>query len=95
MPDLWNRLLGRHRRDGGPLSCRELVELVTDHLEGALSPTDDARFEAHIAGCANCTAYVRQMRETIAVLGGLATDSLSPQAEAELRTAFREWRAGR
>ena len=32
------------------LSCQELVELVTDYLDGALSPRDRARFDAHIAG---------------------------------------------
>jgi len=89
MPDLLNRLL---RRQPG-LSCRELVELVTDYLEGALPPRDHARFEAHVAGCANCAAYVRQMRETVALLGTLPADTLSLEAEHELRVAFRGWRA--
>ena len=89
MRDLLNRLL---RRQPG-LSCRELVELVTDYLEGALPPRDHARFEAHVAGCANCAAYVRQMRETVALLGTLSADALSLEAEHELRVAFRGWRA--
>jgi anti-sigma factor RsiW len=92
MRDLWNRLF--RRRDDGALVCRELVELVSDYLEGALSPRDRARFDAHIAGCVNCTAYVRQMRETLALMGELTTVSLSPQAEAELLAAFRDWKAG-
>jgi anti-sigma factor RsiW len=50
------------------MSCRELVELVTDYLEGALSPEDVARFEAHVAGCPGCAAYLEQMRTTIAVI---------------------------
>ncbi len=29
------------------LTCQELVELVTEYLEGTLSPADRARFEAH------------------------------------------------
>jgi anti-sigma factor RsiW len=91
MPDLLNRILRRGRDDG--LSCRELVELVSDYLEGALSPHDHSRFEAHIAGCENCSAYLRQMRETLALLGTLPADALSPEAEAELRAAFRDWRA--
>jgi anti-sigma factor RsiW len=90
MPDLLNRILRRGRDDG--LSCRELVELVSDYLEGALSPDQHSRFEAHVAGCANCAAYLRQMRETLALLGTLPADALSSEAEAELRAAFREWR---
>jgi anti-sigma factor RsiW len=93
MPDLLNRLLRRRSSDEG-LSCRELVELVTDYLEGALPARDHARFEAHIAGCANCAAYLRQMRETLVMLGSLPADALSREAEDELRTAFRDWKAG-
>ena len=31
------------------LTCQQLVELVTDYLEGALSAPERARFEAHLA----------------------------------------------
>jgi anti-sigma factor RsiW len=93
MRDFFNRLLGR-RGDDGALSCQEMVELVTDYLEGALPPADHSRFEAHIAGCEGCTMYLRQMREMLELLGELTTDSLSPQAEGELLAAFRDWKAG-
>jgi anti-sigma factor RsiW len=53
------------------LTCRELVELVTDYLEGILPKYDRARFDAHIAGCVNCTRYVEQFRETIRLTGTL------------------------
>jgi anti-sigma factor RsiW len=74
------------------LSCQELVELVTDYLEGALSDEARARFEDHIGRCGACTIYLEQMRETISLLGHLPPDALSPQAEAELLEAFRGWR---
>ena len=90
MPDLLNRLF---RRQPG-MSCRELVELVSDYLEGALAPHEHSRFEAHIAGCEHCAAYLRQMRETLALLATLPADALSRDAEDELRVAFREWKAG-
>jgi anti-sigma factor RsiW len=92
MPDLLNRIF--RRRGGEPgLSCQEMVELVTDYLEGALSPANHARFEAHIAGCEGCTMYLRQMREMLELLGELTTESISPQAEAELLAAFRDWQS--
>jgi anti-sigma factor RsiW len=90
MPDLLNRIL---RRQPPGLSCRELVELVSDYLEGALPPAERARFEKHIVGCDNCAAYVRQMRETVALLGTLPADELSFEVEEELRAVFRDWRA--
>jgi anti-sigma factor RsiW len=77
--------------DAEILSCRELIELVTDYLEGALPPTDVARFERHIAGCDGCTAYLAQFRQVIRVTGTLTLEDVSPEAEAELLQAFRGW----
>jgi anti-sigma factor RsiW len=73
------------------MPCRELVELVTDYLEGRLSPEDHARFEAHVADCEYCAEYLEQMRETIRVLGRLPEESLSPEGREVLLTAFRDW----
>ncbi len=73
------------------LSCKELVELVTDYLEGALPAMEGARFEEHIAGCPHCTAYLDQMRATISALGHIPEESLAPAARDELLTAFADW----
>jgi anti-sigma factor RsiW len=73
------------------IACCELVELVTDYLEGALSPQQHARFEHHIAGCDGCTAYLEQMRETIRLTGTLREQQISPDARAALLHAFRGW----
>lgn len=48
------------------LCCQELVELVTEWMEGALSTADDARLVAHLADCEPCTAYVEQLRLVVA-----------------------------
>jgi anti-sigma factor RsiW len=76
-----------------PITCRELVELVTDYLEDALPAPERARFEDHIADCEHCTAYLEQMRETIRLTGRLREDSLDPRARDELLAAFRDWKA--
>ena len=73
------------------LSCQELVELVTDYLEGALSEEETARFESHIGLCDGCNVYLEQIRQTIAVAGRLSVDALSPEAESALIDAFRDW----
>jgi anti-sigma factor RsiW len=74
------------------LTCRELVELVTDYVEGRLSPGDRARFEAHLAECEACETYLAQMRQTIRALGRLPAESLGPQATETLLDAFRDWK---
>ncbi|MEA2277639.1 MAG: hypothetical protein QOC78_2599 [Solirubrobacteraceae bacterium] len=84
----------RRHPGGGPLTCQQLVELVTDYLEGELAPAERARFEAHIAACEHCAAYLDQMRDTLAILGDLPPEALSADAERDLRAAFRDWREG-
>ena len=73
------------------LSCRELVELVTDYLEGSLPEEERLRFEDHIERCNGCRVYLEQIRQTVAALGHLPEDALTPEAERVLLDAFRDW----
>ena len=84
-------MLLRHRNE---LSCQQVVELVTDYLEGAMSRSDRRRFVRHLHGCVNCSAYLRQMQATIRATGALTADDLSPDAQEELTELFRNWRGG-
>jgi len=75
-----------------PLVCQEVVELVTDYLEGALSRSDRRRFEAHLADCPHCSEYLAQMRVTIRLTGRLGPDDLSPEMQDDLGELYRRWR---
>jgi anti-sigma factor RsiW len=75
------------------LTCAELVELVTDYFDGALSAGDRARFDEHIMTCPPCQAHLDQMRRTLDVLGRVPQQSLSVEAERDLLDAFRAWRS--
>jgi anti-sigma factor RsiW len=73
------------------LNCQELVELVTDYLEDALTGPERRSFEQHLAGCAGCSNYVAQMRETIGIAGRLSVDDVEPAAFDTLLVAFRSF----
>jgi anti-sigma factor RsiW len=88
MTTIWQRIRGGRSRG---LTCIELVELVTDYLEGNLDADERAQVEAHLAGCDACTAYIDEMRVTIAVVGRIEVDDLSDAAKSELMHAFRTW----
>ena len=75
------------------MTCRELVELITDYLEGVLPKSEHLRFEEHLAGCTGCRNYLDQMRWTIAILGRLTEDNLISVAHDELLELFRDWKA--
>jgi anti-sigma factor RsiW len=74
------------------MTCRELVEVVTDYLEGTLPAGDKRRLEEHLVECPYCMEYIDQMRKTIAALGELTEDSIGAEKRGELLEAFRGWR---
>lgn len=76
------------------LTCQELVELVTDYLEGALPAHERARFDEHLANCRHCRVYLEQMRRTIRAVGRLTVETIPDEARDALLTRFREWKRG-
>jgi anti-sigma factor RsiW len=74
------------------LTCKEVVELVTDYLGNALPDAERARFEEHLAGCEPCTHYLQQMRTTIELTGRLDADALPDDMKRDLVDAFRRWK---
>lgn len=74
------------------LTCRELVEIVTDYLEGALSPDEHVRFEKHLVMCDGCSIYVDQLQETIRLTGTLREEHVPEGAREALVSAFRGWK---
>ena len=76
------------------MNCNELVELVTEYLEGALPEGRRARFEEHLAGCDGCTAYMEQFRTTIRLTGMLTEEQVPADARETLLGAFRGWVSG-
>ena len=75
------------------MTCIELVELVTDYLEGSMPADERARFDEHISGCEGCTSYLEQLRITIRLTGMLTEEQIAPDARAALLDAFRDWRS--
>ena len=74
---------------GMTISCQEVVEIVTDYLEGQLDEAIRTELEAHLALCPGCDLYLDQMRATIDELGHVPVESLSEQAQSDLMSAFR------
>jgi anti-sigma factor RsiW len=79
-------------QDAADLTCKELVELVTDYLEDTLPPPSRKRFDDHLVTCPYCELYLEQMRQTIRIMGRLPDESIPPQAFDALLEHFRRWR---
>jgi anti-sigma factor RsiW len=78
--------------DLADLSCRELVELASDYVEGRLPPPQRTRFEMHLCYCAPCRLYLKQIRATIEAAGRITEDDLPPGSREALLAAFRDWK---
>jgi anti-sigma factor RsiW len=74
------------------VSCREVVEIVTDYLDGALAPDVLARLEAHLCDCDPCQRYIAQVRTTIGLTARATALEESPDRDA-LLAAFRAFNA--
>jgi anti-sigma factor RsiW len=70
------------------LACQDLVELITDYLEGALPPAEVAAVEAHLAECDGCDRYLDQMRATLRAIGTVPVATLPEEAVGSLLAAF-------
>ena len=75
------------------LACIELVEAITDYLEDAMPPRKRRLLEQHLTACDGCTAYVEQMRRTIATTGRLRAEDIPPELEERLLVAFESWKS--
>lgn len=75
------------------MTCKEVVELMTDYLYGFLSPRQRARFEEHISGCDGCRAYLQQLKTARMLIGRSANEPVPELLKGELMNAFRHWKA--
>jgi anti-sigma factor RsiW len=83
------------RTDVDHVTCRELVEVLTDYLEGVLTAEARADIERHIVICSGCSNYVEQFRSTIDLLGRIAADERDDAQASAALAIFRDWQAGR
>jgi anti-sigma factor RsiW len=73
------------------MTCQQLVELVTDYFEDALTPAERDRFDAHLEVCPGCVTYLEQVRTTMRLVRSADELEQSP-AVAQLVEMFRDYR---
>ena len=75
------------------LPCREVVDLLTDHVDGLLPADVTARITQHLTGCDGCTRYLQQLRQVIDAVGHLTLADLPDFTE--IKTGQNDGPAGR
>lgn len=74
------------------LRCKELTELVTEHLEGQLPIAQSVSVFLHLSSCQHCRAYLGQMKSLLKLLRQLPADPGPPRVGGQLLLAFRRGR---
>ena len=87
----WSRRSGPPKSQPEDISCREIVQIVNDYVEGVLPVGEREAVELHLNLCDGCTDYLQQLRLSIALTGEVPADALPPELEEELCLAFRSF----
>jgi hypothetical protein len=74
-------------------TCKEVVELATEYVEGAMTADQMTQFELHLNFCDGCFTFIDQIRSTAALAGRLSEEQLSDETKARLVAAFRDWKS--
>lgn len=72
------------------VQCREVVEVLTDYLEGALPPADRVALEQHLLFCDGCAAFLQQVRASVALTGRLQEEDVPDAVLDQVVQMFRE-----
>lgn len=75
-------------------SCQQIVELVTEYLDGGLDVSERLAFERHVAICPPCRGYLSQLRRVSSVAGTMSEDDVPERLRESLLKAFRDWKSG-
>jgi anti-sigma factor RsiW len=71
------------------ITCREMVDLLSDYVDGSLEPTVARQLEAHLRGCTDCTAFLRTFKDTLALTKEAACDEMPEELKVRLRDFLR------
>lgn len=76
------------------LSCREVLEALSDFVNGTLSPDEVARIRLHLDACGTCTRFGGRFAGFIAVVRRelAAGPPLDAEVAARLRARLRRER---
>ncbi len=65
-------------------TCRELLDYVSDYIDGELEASVCAEVEAHLASCPNCRIMVDTVRKTITLYHSQASAGLPSDVQDRL-----------
>ncbi|NUR77629.1 MAG: anti-sigma factor [Thermoleophilia bacterium] len=73
-------------------TCREVVDVASEYVEGALPPEETTLFELHLNFCDGCFTFIDQIKQAAALSRRVSEDELPEPLRLGLLEAFRDWK---
>lgn len=67
-------------------TCSDVIDLLTDYMDGGLAPPETAALEKHLSDCAACTEYLRSLKSTTAAVSRLRRETIPEEVRRRLRS---------
>jgi len=64
--------------------CREILELLSDYIDGDCAPPVRALVESHLADCANCLAFLNTLKKSVEMTRELSCDEIPDEVRLRL-----------
>lgn len=74
------------------LKCKDVAELASRYVDHDLGVMQRAQIRLHLMMCRHCTRYVRQLRQTVALLKEIAPREPSVVDEARFVQLLKQQR---
>ena len=73
------------REGGSVLTCRDVIDLLLDYLDGNLGADRVEQLERHLLDCPPCIAYLNTYKRTRELTGRVARAEMPEEMKARLR----------
>jgi anti-sigma factor RsiW len=64
--------------------CDEVIQLLTDYVDGELDSTAKIGLEVHFSNCKNCDAFLKTFQVTIKLTGYFSCEEIPPDVSERL-----------
>ncbi len=72
------------------ISCKEMVDLIMDYLDGSLDSVTSEGFDMHIDGCIDCHAFLNTYRKTASLMNKLSCKEIPEELRTRISNFLRE-----
>lgn len=65
--------------------CQEVVDLLSDYIDGECSKNEEALIKAHLSDCSDCIAFVNTFRKSLVMTRALDCSDIPKELQIRLQ----------